>query len=289
MEHFDAIPLTFRFGTEIVGLDLTEALNEEEKSQVITLFNSASVLLFRNQALTPGQLSAFTETFGKQDIHHLAEGTFPDHPEVRVLSNKKKADGTLIGAYKGGHHWHSDLCFKEIPGQATLLYGAECPPEGADTLFADMHSAYENLPQDLKEKLEGRMATNDRNWRYSDLYPWRPALTEEQIAKVPPVQHPAVITHPQSGRRALYVTEMMVPHIDGMEDDEAQALVAEVETFATQKKYIYRHKWQTGDLVVWDNRSVLHKATSFDDTKYDRLMYRTQVLGEKPVFKPDAG
>ncbi|MBT4703171.1 MAG: TauD/TfdA family dioxygenase, partial [Rhodospirillaceae bacterium] len=101
--------------------------------------------------------------------------------------------------------------------------------------------------------------------------------------------HPAVITHPQSGRRALYVTEMMVPHIDGMEDDEAQALVAEVVTFATQKKYIYRHKWQTGDLVVWDNRSVLHKATSFDDTKYDRLMYRTQVLGEKPVFKPDAG
>jgi len=238
MEHFDAIPLIFRFGTEIVGLDLTEDLNEEEKSQVITLFNSASVLLFRNQFLTPGQLSTFTETFGKPEVHHLAKSTFPDHPEVRVLSNKKNADGTLTGAYKGGHHWHSDLCFKEFPGQATLLYGVECPPEGADTLFSDMHSAYEDLPDDLKKKLEGRMATNDRNWRYSELYPWRAPLTDEEVAKVPPVTHPAVITHPHSGRPALFVTKMMVPHIEGMDDGEAQALVAEVEAFATQKKYV---------------------------------------------------
>lgn len=286
MEHFDAIPLTFRFGTEIVGLDLTEELNEEEQSQVLTLFDSASVLLFRNQTLTPGQLSTFTENFGAQDIHHLAESTFPDHPEVRVLSNKKNPDGTFIGAYKGGHHWHTDLCYKDVTGLATLLYGVECPAEGGDTLFADMHSAYEDLPTELKEKLEGRLATHDRNWRYSELYPLRAPLTDEQIAKVPPVKHPAIITHPGSGRRALFVTETMVQHIEGLEDAETLALMAEVEAFATQKKNVYRHKWQKGDLVVWDNRAMIHKATPFDDTQYDRMMYRTQVAGEKPVFKP---
>jgi taurine dioxygenase len=286
MEQFDAMPLTFRFGTEIVGLDLTEELTEEEQSQVTTLFNSASVLLFRNQTLTPEQLSIFTKNFGKLDVHHLAENTFPNHPEVRVLSNKKKADGSLIGTYKGGHHWHSDLCYKEVTGKATLLYGVECPSEGGDTLFADMHSAYEDLSIEMKAKLEGRMTTHDRNWRYSELYPGRPALTEEQIAKVPPVKQPAIVTHPESKRQALYVNETMVSQIDGMEDVDAQALVSEVETFATQKKYIYRHNWQKGDLVVWDNRATMHKATSFDDTKYDRLMYRTQVLGSKPVFVP---
>ncbi len=286
MEQFDAIPLTFRFGTEIVGLDLTEELTDEEKSQVITLFNSASVLLFRNQTLTPAQLSAFTKTFGALDIHHLAENTFPNYPEVRVLSNKKKADGSLIGAYKGGHHWHSDLSYKEITGKATLLYGVECPLEGGDTLFADMHSAYEDLPVEVKIKLEGRMATHDRNWRYSELYPRRPALTQEQIKKVPPIKQPAVITHPESKRQALFVNKTMVSKIDGISDVDAQALTLEVETFSTQKKYVYRHSWQKGDLVVWDNRATMHKATSFDDTKFDRLMYRTQVLGAKPAFEP---
>ncbi|MGE0560133.1 MAG: TauD/TfdA dioxygenase family protein, partial [Burkholderiales bacterium] len=236
---------------------------------------------FRGQTLTPEQLAAFSACFGELDIHHMTEHVFPHLPQVRVLSNVKK-DGKSIGITKGGMHWHSDLSYKPLPALVTLLYGIECPPLGADTQFADMCAAWDALPAEKQLRLRGLRAVHDRNYRYSALYPGRPPLTAEQVSKVPPVEHPLVRVHPVTGRSALFVAKDVVSHITGMSEAESRALIDELEEFATRPQFVYSHQWQPGDVVVWDNRCTLHRATPYDP-QYRRTLYRTQVKGEAPV------
>jgi len=277
-------PLTPHTGAEVHGLDLAAPISAEAADMIRNAFVTYSVLLFRDQTLAPVHLSRFTRIFGEPHVHHLAEHTYPDHPEVRMLSNAKNKDGKFIGQYRGGHYWHSDVSYGQVTGLVTMLYGVTCPPEGADTLFANMCAAYEDLPGDLKSRIEGRLATHDRGYNYAKIYPERPPLTPAQLAEVPPVQHPAVVTHPDTGRRSIYVYSTMVSHVDGMDSGETRELVREIEEFATQDKYVYRHKWREGDLALWDNRCTLHTATPYDDTKYDRVMLRTQVVAGRPFF-----
>ena len=275
-------PLKSVVGAEIVNADLSQPLPQAAVDTILRAFAEHGVLVFHDQKLGPAELSRFSAYFGPLDIHHMAEKPFPDHPEVRILSNVKK-DGKLIGANRSGRHWHSDLSYLKETGLATYLYCVETPPAGGDTLFAGMEAAYEALPEETKRKIEGRTAIHDRNFRYSELYPDRKPLSAEQLAAVLPAEHPVVVKHPVTGRKALFVAKDVVSRIIGMDEAESRKLIDELEAFATQERFIYRHKWRVGDLVVWDNRSTLHQATGYDEGQYRRVMYRTQTKGTVPL------
>lgn len=276
-----AIPMTPHLGAEIRGVDLSAPLDDRTFGHILDLFHRHCVIFFRGQKLDAAQLAAFSARFGELDVHHMTEHTLPGLPQVRVLSNVKK-DGKAIGISYGGMHWHSDLSYKAKPGLATLLYAIQCPPQGADTQFASMYETFAALPADEQRRLLGLQAVHDRTFRYSMLYPNRPPLPPEQVAKVPPVVHPLVIKHPATGRAALFLAKDVVSGIVGMDDAEARPLIDRLEALATQPERIYSHKWQEGDLLVWDNRCTLHRATPFD-TRYGRTLYRTQVRGATPL------
>jgi taurine dioxygenase len=274
-------PMSEKLGAEIRGVDLSAPLDAQAFAVILQTLHRYGVIFFRGQKLTPEQLAAFSRCFGEPDIHHMTEHVFPHLPQVRVLSNVKK-DGVAIGITKGGMHWHSDLSYKPQPAMVTLLYAVECPPTGADTQFADMYAAFDELPEEKRRKLQSLRAVHDRNFRYSELYPDRPPLTPEQVAKVPPVEHPLVRVHPATGRPALFVAKDVVSRITGMAEDESRALIDELEAFATRPDRVYSHQWQPGDLLVWDNRCTLHRATPYDP-QYRRTLYRTQIKGETPL------
>jgi len=276
-----AVPMTGHLGAEIRGVDLARPLSDARFARILEIFHHHGVVFFRGQQLDAAALAAFSARFGELDVHHMTEHTLPGLPQVRVLSNVKK-DGKPVGISYGGMHWHSDLSYKPAPALATLLYALQCPPEGADTQFADMTAAFAALPPAQQQRLRGLRAVHDRNFRYAALYPNRAPLTAEQIAKVPPVEHPLVIAHPVTGRPALFLAKDVVSGIVGMDPAEARKLIDELEAFATQPRFIYSHRWQAGDLLAWDDRSTLHRATPFD-TRHGRTLYRTQVKGAAPI------
>lgn len=276
-----AIPQSGLLGAEIRGADLSRPLTGGSFAQILEFLHRHGVIFFRGQQLTPEQLAAFSACFGELDVHHMTEHVFPHLPQVRVLSNVKK-DGKPVGITNGGMHWHSDLSYKPQPALVTLLYAIECPPQGADTQFADMSAAWAALPEQKQRRLRSLRAVHDRNYRYAALYPNRPPLTAEQISKVPPVEHPLVRLHPVTGRPALFVAKDVVSHIIGMPENESRELIDELESLATQPRFVYSHKWQAGDVLVWDNRCTLHRATPYDPA-CRRTLYRTQVKGSIPV------
>ena len=190
--------LTPTFAGEIRGLDLSRPLSDADFERVRALFLEHAVLVFRDQDLDAAALLAFTARFGPMDIHHLAEHLKKSQPEIRILSNDKK-EGEYVGAHKSGMVWHTDQSFKERPMLATFLLGDDCPPEGGDTQFANMTAAYAALPGAMKERIDGLVAIHDRNFSYAERYPDRPPLTPEQLKEVPPVSHPLVRRHPETG------------------------------------------------------------------------------------------
>lgn len=169
----------------------------------------------------------------------------------------------------------------EQVGYATILHGVECPPEGADTLFADMRSAYEQMPKAMRGCLEGNIALHDHVYSYNTIYPERPPLTKDQIFGVPPVWHPMICIHPQTGRKSVYLTIPTARALGNMGEEETSKFLEEVEAFCIQDEFVYAHKWRQGDVLMWDNLCCMHAATSFNE-KYDRLLYRTQILLEGP-------
>ena len=273
---FKRIVKLFQIARKLSTSGAVDVINE-----IQTNFSRYGVIIFRDQDITPSQLSDFSKFFGPLHVHHLAENTIPGHPEVRVLSNVKKK-GRFIGQYRGGHYWHTDLIFCEKIGHATILHGINCPPEGGDTLIADMRGAFEKMPDKMKKTLEGKVAYHDHAYRYNELYPERPSLTPEQAAKVPPVEHPIICSHAQSGRKSILLTVPTIRKVDGLNEKETQKLMNEVESFCTQPQFVYAHKWVKGDIIIWDNLCTMHSATPFNE-KYDRIINRTQtVYMERP-------
>jgi taurine dioxygenase len=205
-------------------------------------------------------------------------------PEVLIVSNIIEG-GRPIGLGDAGAFWHSDLSYKLRPSLGSLLHAQELPREGGDTLFANQHAAWDALPAALKRAVDGRRAEHSYLKQYEALRqrsPWRPALSQAQVAEVPPVWHPVVRTHPESGRKALFVSEHFTTHIVGLPEDESRALLEEIFSHQTRPEFVYRHRWQPHDLVFWDNRSLLHLATGCPADQR-RKLYRTTIEGDVPV------
>lgn len=277
-------PLPEALGAEVVGLDLDAPLDEQGFVELRTAFEAHHVLVIRDQSITPESQVAFSRRFGSLDIHVQHRFHLAGHPEILIVSNVIE-DGRPIGLADAGHYWHSDLSYMRRPSLGSLLHAQELPDEGGDTLFANMAAAYEALPPEIRSRLDRLEAVHDyasRNRIQAAASPLRPVLTPEQLAKVPPVTHPVVRVHPATGRRALYVNEGFTTRIAGLPEEEGRELLAFLFRHTTQDRFIYRHRWRPGDLVMWDNRALIHLATGCPPGKR-RTLYRTLVQGDVPV------
>jgi len=273
--------LTDTFGAEIVGLDLTQPLDAATQARVRGAFLDHGILLFRGQALTPPQHIGFTRGFGDLEIHVQTGYLLPGHPEIFVLSNIKQ-DGRLIGGVDCALSWHSDSSYLAVPSLGSALYAIQAPPVGADTWFAGMSPAYEALPEAKRRQIDPLKAVHSYLKLQQEQFPERP-LTEEQRRKTPPVEHPVVRVHPETGRRSLFLGGSVIAGVPGLPTDEGIALMHELLRFATGDAFTYCHRWQEGDVVMWDNRCTVHRGTKYDTVKHTRRMHRTTLAGtERP-------
>jgi taurine dioxygenase len=276
-------PFDAPLGAEVFGLDLSQPLDDADFARIRQAHLDHHVLVFRDQRITPDQHIAFSRRFGPLQIHVLKQFQLARHEEILVVSNIIE-NGAPIGLGDAGHFWHSDLSYKETPSLGSLLHAQELPEEGGDTLFSNMHLLWDTLPAHLRRAVEGRRAEHTYLAKYAELQrrnPWRPNLSAEQIAEVKPVIHPVVRVHPETGRRALFVSEHFTTRIVDLPEDESRALLDELFSYVAQPANVYRHQWQPHDLVFWDNRSVQHLAAGCPDSMR-RKLYRTTVEGDAP-------
>jgi taurine dioxygenase len=283
LQNFLIQPFDAPLGAEVIGLDLNKPLGDEDFAALHRAHLDHHVLVFRDQRITPTQQVNFSRRFGRLQIHVLRQFQLPSDPEVLIISNIKK-DGQPIGLGDAGHYWHSDLSYKAVPSLGSMLHAQELPLEGGDTLFANQHTAWEALPADLKRAVEGASAEHSYLAKYAELQrrsPWRPNLTQAQIDEVVPAVHPVVRTHPETGRKALFVSEHFTTRILGLPEDESRALLDELFDHSTRPEHIYRHQYLPGDMVFWDNRSVMHLAAGCPEDQR-RMLYRTTIEGDVP-------
>jgi alpha-ketoglutarate-dependent taurine dioxygenase len=272
-------PLSEVAGVEITGIDLAEPLTPGDREAILAAFLAHHVLVFRDQRLSSERQAAFTVQFGELEDHviRLRDGKPP--PLVHVVSNLDEHGRPTAKPYSSGNYfWHTDKSYHAIPSYATLLHAIELPPEGGDTEFANTALAYAALPDATKRRIQGLRVVH--SWEASRLNTGNRPATEEEKRDRPPVTHPLVRTHPDSGDKVLYIGTH-TSHIEGMEREAGRALLAELLEHATQRQFIYVHQWRPGDVVMWDNRCLLHRAVAnYAMASHKRVLHRTVIRGK---------
>jgi taurine dioxygenase len=279
MPSFAITPLTNHTGAEVIGLDFTQPIDIETRVTLNRAFAERHVLVMRDQHFTPEQFKAAAQLFGELQPHDKRERHVAGHPDVEYISNDEIVDGKRIIP---GETFHTDHSNHPRPPKATTLFAVELPTSGGDTQYVNMHDAYDDLAEDTKQKIEGLKAVHVYQSKYSPRLLGK--ISEESRRNLPPPGiHPLVRTHPENGRKALFLNPVRMESIIGMEDKQALALIDELMRHATQKKYEYRHRWRHGDWVLWDNRSVMHQANPDYDMAQRRYLYRLMLKGETPA------
>ncbi|MCW5770050.1 MAG: TauD/TfdA family dioxygenase [Rhodospirillaceae bacterium] len=271
-------PLREDFGVEVTGLDVARA-DAATLAEIKRQVDLHGALVIRGQSLDPDQLLAFTRVFGEPAGNALLEYTVSGHPEIYVISNKV-VDGRAIGDPEAGTAWHTDLNYAARPAAYTLLYALDVPPEGSDTLIADTCAAWNALPEEEQRRIDGLKVHHS----YANLaVRANRTLSEEEKREFPDVFHPLIRRHPADGRKTIWGLSSTTPNgIVGMPNPEGKDLIRGLLEFTTQERFVYRHKWQVGDVLLWDNRCTLHRGTPFDKQRHIRHVHRTWVRGEVP-------
>lgn len=275
---FDITKLEAPLGAEITGIDLRTALSRADVQRILEAWYAHQVVVFRDQDLTPAQLVEFTRQLGEPGVPRMPSQGARDKvrdlpPEVMIVSNVR-IDGKPLGLAHDGEMWfHSDMCYVEIPHTATMLYAVDLPSTGGNTLFADMYAAYDNLPPETRERLEGRKALQVHDYKRTE----RPGA-DLDLAQVANHAHPVFVTHPETGKKAIYVNRLMTARIEGVERAESDTLLEELFRTAEDPSIVYEHVWRPGDLVIWDNRCITHARTDFPENER-RLLHRTTLIG----------
>jgi taurine dioxygenase len=279
MTSFTITPLTDHTGAEVTGLDFTQPIDAEAGATLNRAFAEHHVLVMRDQHFAPEQFKDAVQLFGELQPHDKKEHHVSGHPDVSYVSNDEFVNGRRIIP---GETFHTDHSNNPRPPKATTLFAVELPSHGGDTQYVNVHDAYDDLPESTKQKIDGLKAVH----AYLSKYSPRPLghLSEESRRNLPPPGvHPLVRTHPENGRKALFLNPVRMESIIGMEDAGALKLIGELMAHATQKKYEYRHQWRHGDWVMWDNRSVMHQANPDYDMSQRRFLYRLMLKGEVPA------
>jgi len=277
-------PTGAALGAEIGGIDL-RGMNDADFAKLYRAWLDHSVLLIRGQVLTDDDLIAFSRRFGELDFAPIQENGrrfVEGHPEIYVVSNVIE-NGVAIGSLGAGEAvWHTDMSYLEDPPKASMLYAIEVPPSGGNTGFTSMYRAYELLPDDLKRRLAGLRVKHDGTYN-SGGYVRQGVTPTDDPREAPGMYHPIVCTHPETGRKCLYLGRRRNAYIEGLGLAESEALLDEVWRFATRDELTWYNVWRVGDLVLWDNRCTMHRRDPFD-AESRRIMHRTQMKGEaRPV------
>jgi taurine dioxygenase len=272
-------------GAEI-ACDLAQDIDEATFREIERAFHDNIVVVFRRQNLSNERHIEFSRRFGELEIHIVKKYLLPGFPEILLISNIRDDRGEHIGLADAGFTWHSDTSYRRRPSRCSLLYAKEVPQRDGqplgDTVFANAIAAYEALPGAMKKRLAGLKAIHRYSARRRVADSPRPKLTQAQLEETPDIAHPIVRTHPYTGRKSLYVTAGECVGIEGMPDDEAVDLITELDTHCVRPEFRYRHKWQVGDLLMWDNTSSMHLAICDYGPPERRLMHRTTVIGTVP-------
>jgi taurine dioxygenase len=250
-------------------------------SEIWDAFFAGQILVFRGLELDAGEFLAFARQLGRPEPHVIDQFHHPEHADILILSNVRK-DGEPIGLADAGTYFHTDYSYLEVPARCTLLYSLQVPKVGGDTLFADQYSAYDDLPAAMKQEIDDLIALHhygNRDDLNQNSRTVASVLTEEQEEKMNWVRHPVVRKHPITGRKALYAVSGSSFAIEDMPEDEAIELLDELKRHATQPKYQYRLKYGVGDMVIWDNASLLHSAT-LTDPDDPRTLWRITIKEE---------
>jgi alpha-ketoglutarate-dependent taurine dioxygenase len=277
-------------GAEIV-FDLSQPIDDRTFAEIERLFHDNIIVFFRDQRLSNEQHIAFSRRFGELEIHIVKKYLLSGYPEILLVSNIKNEAGEHIGLADAGFTWHSDTSYRKQPSRCSLLYAKQVPQRDGkplgDTVFASTVAAYQALPETMKRRLAGMKAVHRYAMRRRVENSPRPKLTAAQLAETPDIAHPIVRTHPYTGRRALYITAgECIGIVSGkgelMPEGEALDLIAELDAHCVRPEFCYRHRWQAGDLVMWDNASAMHLAICDYALPERRLMHRTTVIGSEP-------
>ena len=272
-------------GAEI-EFDLAQDIPDSTFREIESAFHDNIVVVFREQQLSSQRHIEFSSRFGELEIHIVKKYLLPGFPEILLISNIRNEAGEHIGLADAGFTWHTDTSYRRRPSRCSLLYAKEVPQRDGeplgDTVFANTIAAYEALSDSMNRRIDGLKAIHRYSERRRVADSPRPKLTAEQLAETPDIAHPIVRTHPYTGRKSLYVTAGECVGIEGMAEDEAVDLIAELDAHCVRPEFLYRHKWQVGDLLIWDNATSMHLAICDYALPQRRLMHRTTVIGTVP-------
>jgi len=273
------IPLSYGLGAEIRNVDLTRPVGPELAAEIKQAWNDHHVLLIRDQDITPEQQLAFTNALGPTEPYPLVHYRHPEVPEVFLLTNMP-INNKPSETRDAGRHWHADLSFTTNPAVGSILRCLKTPDVGGDTMFANQHMAYDRLSPAFRALIDDLEAVHQLFSKTKGIE----KLDQQKVADLrranPPVIQPMVRTHPENDRKALYVSVAVTTRIVGMTQEESDAILDFLFEHQTRIEFTYRHKWRPHDILMWDNRSVLHMAVPDNDHHQDRLMHRTTIIGD---------
>ena len=280
-------PLHPLFAAEVSGVQVCEPVSEADFKVIRAAFEEYSVLAFRGQALNDAGHIAFSRRFGPLETtvkgNPAAGSNFARQSNLDINTGEViPPEDKRLSYLKAARLWHTDSSFKPVPALCSLLAGYIIPPEGGNTEFAAGRPAWDELSESLKRRIAGRFAVHSQMHTLSLVA--SEVITDEMREELNPVDQPMVRVNPVNGRKNIYLGTHAF-RVLGMEDDAGRALIAEVNAHLTQPRYVYSHHWQPGDLVMWDNRSVLHRATPYDSVKYKRMLQRTTVAGDADEYR----
>lgn len=280
-QAFNIKPSPSGIGAEVIGIDLSKPLRDEDFKRISDAFNDHSVLVYRDQHLTAEEHIAFSRRWGTVQVNVRGEFNKPGYPEIYIVSNIIE-NGKPIGSQDAGRYWHTDICYLPKPTKCSLLYAHELPGQGlGDTMFASNIHPYKKLPEAVKQRLAGKRAANSYRYMYDRKaaeFGLRPKLSQQEMKKYPDdAIHPVIRTHPETGKKCIFVCEGYTTHIVDVPKHESDELLALLFAVVQEPENVYRHKWQLGDLLQWDNCAVQHKVSFDYQLPRRRRLERTTV------------
>lgn len=285
IDNIEIRPLAAALGAELRGVNVAAGVNDTQMAAVLDALHTHGVIVLRDQHLTPQEQVAFCKRLGPMRVSFMTEVSVPDAPELTIVSNIVK-DGKPIGLVDAGALWHTDGSYLPQPDMYTVLHAIQIPQRGnvalGDTCFMSTAAVYENLPADIREKIDNAQGVHSLSYHIQRKIEGNFKAPPAKDPK-PDVLHPAVIEHPVTKRKGIYLTEGHTKAIHGLSDDESRQLLDNIASFATQTKFLYRHKWREGDLLIWDNIGTQHLAIT-DYGTMPRRLHRAGISSPFNIF-----
>ncbi len=280
----EIVPSGDALGAEVKGVDIASGLSDADIQQIKAAWHEHLVVVIRDQAIDDPQLIAFTRRFGELDPpgpNPYGGPIYPEHPELNIISNIVEGGRPIGNLGAGEAVWHADMTYLELPPMGAVLYAVELPPMGGDTQFANMYAAYDALREKTKREIEGLRAIHDAAHNSAGML--RKGYENiDDVRQTPGARHPLVRTDRESGRRCLFLGRRPHSYVVGLEVPESEALLDRLWAHATQDRFVTTHSWRVGDVLMWNNRAVLHRRDAFDAVARRRL-HRAQLKGGGPI------